>query len=251
MKGLWDLLMTVVLLTSCVITPIDIAFRGVGHDKNNEGWLAYAIDILFLIDMFITFNSATQNKEGDLLENRKKIAKVYLQGWFTIDLIAIVPFDLLFTKSDVSSMARITRIGRLYKLAKLFKLFRVLKLMKDQSKLLKQIHLILKIGAGFERLFFFMIVFFLCTHIGACLWLIMASLQQDFYKTKEYKDTWLEPYFKDDKSSIHLYGIAFYWTIQTISTVGYGDVSITNNAERVFCAVAMVLGVVAFGIANG
>ena len=48
-----------------------------------------------------------------------------------------------------------------------------------------------------------------------------------------------------------MYGISFYWTIQTISTVGYGDIGIGNNAERLFCVFAMVLGVIAFGIANG
>jgi hypothetical protein len=33
--------------------------------------------------------------------------------------------------------------------------------------------------------------------------------------------------------------------------VGYGDISVINNFERAFCVLAMVLGVVAFGIANG
>lgn len=33
--------------------------------------------------------------------------------------------------------------------------------------------------------------------------------------------------------------------------MGYGDISIGNNTERAFCVLAMVLGVVAFGIANG
>ena len=50
----------------------------------------------------------------------------------------------------------------------------------------------LKIGAGFERLFFFVIVFFLCTHIGAFLWLIMASLVTDFNDKENYEGTWLE-----------------------------------------------------------
>ena len=33
--------------------------------------------------------------------------------------------------------------------------------------------------------------------------------------------------------------------------MGYGDISVINNFERAFCVLAMVLGVVAFGIANG
>ena len=189
-KNVWDMVMTLVLLLSCVITPLNLAFGN--HDQHyDETVLGIVIDVLFALDMIVCFNSACYDNEDDLVENRKEIAVIYLKGWFLIDLVAIIPFDLLFTSNDLHSMARIARIGRLYKLAKLFKLFRVLKLLKEKSKLLKQIHEILNLGAGFERLFFFVVVFFLCTHIAACLWLIMASMQMDFYGTKNYGKTWL------------------------------------------------------------
>ena len=34
-KGIWDLIMTFVLLISCVITPLDIAFGNDDSDPNN------------------------------------------------------------------------------------------------------------------------------------------------------------------------------------------------------------------------
>ena len=214
------------------------------------------IDLLFLLDIIVTFNTATQEEGEDLIENRKNITINYLKGWFAIDVIAITPFDLILSSTNFGSMARIARMGRLYKIAKLFRLVRVLKFMKDQSKLLKQIHEILKIGAGLESLFFFLIVFLLLTHIGACMWITIAQLEMDFRQTEDYKTTWLEDHYKafkeqNDTSPVNLYGISYYWTIQTISTVGYGDISIGNNAERSYCIIVMVLGVVAFGIANG
>ena len=48
-----------------------------------------------------------------------------------------------------------------------------------------------------------------------------------------------------------LYWISFYWTITTVTTVGYGDISGTNTAERIFCAITMVVGVIAFSFVNG
>jgi hypothetical protein len=48
-----------------------------------------------------------------------------------------------------------------------------------------------------------------------------------------------------------LYIVSFYWTITTITTVGYGDISGTNNFERMFCSLMMVVGVVSFSFANG
>ena len=42
-----------------------------------------------------------------------------------------------------------------------------------------------------------------------------------------------------------------YWTITTITTVGYGDIDITNSVERLFCAMIMLIGVISFSYANG
>lgn len=54
-----------------------------------------AIDILFLCDMFVIFNSAFYDEESyKMTENRNEIACAYLKGWFIIDLVSILPFDL-------------------------------------------------------------------------------------------------------------------------------------------------------------
>jgi hypothetical protein len=42
-----------------------------------------------------------------------------------------------------------------------------------------------------------------------------------------------------------------YWTVTTITTVGYGDISGTNSLEFMFCSVIMLVGVIAFSFANG
>ena len=52
-------------------------------------------------------------------------------------------------------------------------------------------------------------------------------------------------------SNSDVYAIAIYWCVTTITTVGYGDIGGNNNAERIFCSVMMVIGVVAFSFANG
>jgi len=44
---------------------------------------------------------------------------------------------------------------------------------------------------------------------------------------------------------------SFYWTVTTITTVGYGDISGTNNIERIYCSIMMLVGVIAFSFANG
>ena len=105
---------------------------------------------------------------------------------------------------------------------------------------------VLKIGMGFERLFFFILMFFVLCHIVACLFIISATLIDDV----TFEGTWLEKY-TDEQTNNGVYAVAFYWTVTTITTVGYGDISGTNNFERIFCSFVMIVGVISFSFANG
>lgn len=42
-----------------------------------------------------------------------------------------------------------------------------------------------------------------------------------------------------------------YWTVTTITTVGYGDIQAQNPIEMVFCSLIMLVGVISFSFANG
>jgi hypothetical protein len=144
---------------------------------------------------------------------------------------------------NMNSMMKFARIGRLYKLIKLTRLVKMLKLVKDRSKILKQINDIFKIGVGFERLFFFVFLFLVLSHIVSCLWVITANFSDDL------NDTWLAD-IKDyewDK----LYLTSFYFTVETITTVGYGDYGPQTSMEKLFCIGTMIIGVIAFSFASG
>jgi len=104
-----------------------------------------------------------------------------------------------------------------------------------------------KVGMGFERLFIFGLVFFMLCHLCTCLWIIMATLINE----EDYSQTWVEGFTEENELHSGVYMVAFYWTITTITTVGYGDISGTNNPERAFCCLVMIIGVISFSFANG
>ncbi len=54
------------------------------------------VDIMFLIDIFISFRTTYVNKEGEAIYDPMVIAINYLKGWFAIDAIAAMPYDLIF-----------------------------------------------------------------------------------------------------------------------------------------------------------
>jgi len=54
-----------------------------------------------------------------------------------------------------------------------------------------------------------------------------------------------------DLDPLDQYLISLYWSVTTITTVGYGDISGVNNTERTFCALVMIVGVISFSFASG
>jgi hypothetical protein len=122
---------------------------------------------------------------------------------------------------------------------------------------MKMFHDLLKLSIGFERLFFFLLMFLILVHIVTCLWILLAELfKLDDYEISNdedpYENTWMYKYSQEEHlNDLELYFTSFYWCITTITTIGYGDISGTTTLERVFCSIVMIIGVVSFSFLNG
>jgi len=54
------------------------------------------IDFLFIFDIFVNFICAYEDEEtGILVVSLRKISTNYMRSWFFIDLIAVLPVQLL------------------------------------------------------------------------------------------------------------------------------------------------------------
>ncbi len=54
-----------------------------------------------------------------------------------------------------------------------------------------------------------------------------------------------------DNNDFQLYISAFYFTVATIVSVGYGDISPANTLERSYVVFLMLIGVVSFSFTTG
>lgn len=57
-----------------------------------------------MIDILINFRTTFVNGQDEVVSHPGKIAIHYLTGWFLIDLVAAIPFDLLLVGSDTDEV---------------------------------------------------------------------------------------------------------------------------------------------------
>ena len=242
-KKIWDLLIAILILYSAIITPYEIAFS----DSNKSSWFEILIDIFLAIDIVLTFFSAYTDEEENLVKNHKKIIKKYLKSWFIIDIISVLPLNNLFKSGKYSGLTKISKLPKLYRLIKLTKLLRMTKMSSkgNLNRVTKFFMEKLKINANVERLFFFVLTFLLMNHLCACFWYFMAKIE-DFSP-----DSWVVRLGYMDNSNLELYIISFYWTLTTVTTVGYGDITAGTTIERIYNLFIMSFGVLLYSFAIG
>jgi hypothetical protein len=97
-KRFWNVLMIFLLIYVATVVPFVICFS----ETNTTGIMTYAeifdiiVDCLFLIDIFINFISAYEDTQTGLpIISLKRISINYLTGWFALDLVAVLPVQII------------------------------------------------------------------------------------------------------------------------------------------------------------
>jgi len=67
------------------------------------------------------------------------IVKDYVSTWFFIDIVSVIPFDLILMMGSVNRVTRVARIGRLYRLIRLIKMIRIFKVAQTRRTLMKKV----------------------------------------------------------------------------------------------------------------
>lgn len=134
-----------------------------------------------------------------------------------------------------NSLARISKLPKIYRALKMVKLARMIKF-RDL-----QYFKIINVNVGSERLFFACLTLLLSCHVVACIWFFVASISED--------PDWL--YAQPTTSAYDQYVVSLYWCVQTVLTVGYGNVEVHSWQCRLFAIFWMILSVYVFSFAVG
>jgi hypothetical protein len=243
---LWDLFITLLVILSCIIAPYMMAFSDGDNTTSGLFYLDSTINILFAIDIVLRFFTAYIDDDSlELRDAKVDIAMDYVKGWFFIDLISVIPFDLIFSYSNVNRITRFSRLGRISKIVRMIKMVRLLKIAKVHSKLMKNFQQVVQIAGGLERLVFLLLIFLILIHVIACLWIFIAKFDEGS------KENWIYSKNFVDMGNYDLYVTSFYFSVTTIVTVGYGDITAISSTEKIVAVFLMIIGVIAFSFATG
>eukprot|EP01062_Namystynia_karyoxenos_P057203 TRINITY_DN48147_c0_g1_i1.p1 TRINITY_DN48147_c0_g1~~TRINITY_DN48147_c0_g1_i1.p1 ORF type:complete len:1235 (+),score=256.04 TRINITY_DN48147_c0_g1_i1:57-3707(+) len=161
---------------------------------------------------------------GDEVEEVPDVHRHYLHGWFKWDVITSLPYDLVaLAAGSVQGfrVAQCLRVTRMFRTPVLF----------GRSNPLDQ-------SPTWIKFLYFVVYYCVGIHLMACFWLRVVRAEKD-----PSAGVFDEDGNRTVEDPTEEYVAALYFTVTTMTTVGFGDISAARVNSRAFAIVAMVIGV--------
>lgn len=264
----WDGIVVFSLLYTAIVCPFEVAFL------QPTWWDSVftcnrIIDVIFFADLCTQFfrKVRVSTRNGTTwLRTRRRIVKRYLKTWFLIDFVSVIPFDLILLSMGSRGLSQFKSL----KMVRLIRFLRLLRVMKA-SVIVRHWQNSFSISFAQIAIAKFVVGLLVVSHWTACLWGFvgksMATLEDDVWcnddgvwqwtpEKGEYSfdgaSSWITKlYYKqgvpklnsDDPCNVwDLWIVSYYFSILTITSIGYGDIVATRREEYISLICIMLLG---------
>ncbi|KAM4724892.1 voltage-gated delayed rectifier potassium channel KCNH8 [Anableps anableps] len=249
-KAGWDWLILLATFYVAVTVPYNVCFIGDDDDLTRSTTVSdIGVEILFIIDIIFNFRTTFVSKSGQVIFDARQICIHYLTTWFIIDLVAALPFDLLYAvKVSVVSVVHLLKTVRL---------LRLLRLLQKMDRYSQHSTVVLTL---------LMSMFALLAHWMACIWYIIGKMEMEA-NAYNWDIGWLHELGKRLESpyggmadvnttgggpSIRsVYIASLYFTLSSLTSVGFGNVSANTDAEKIFSVCIMLIGALMHALVFG
>ncbi|XP_042174868.1 potassium voltage-gated channel subfamily H member 8 [Oncorhynchus tshawytscha] len=252
-KAGWDWLILLATFYVAVTVPYNVCFTVVGG--RDEGSSAprsppsvsdILVEILFMLDIALNFRTTFVSTSGQVVYDARSICVHYVTTWLFVDLIAALPFDLLYA-FNVSVYFGV----HLLKTVRLLRLLRLLQKLERYSQYSAVVLTLL------------MSMFALLAHWMACVWYFIGRREIE-NSPNSWDIGWLHelgkrlgtPYFLSPLASggpsvRSSYVTSLYFALSSLTSVGFGNVSANTDSEKIFSICTMLIGALMHAVVFG
>ncbi|TYZ61060.1 hypothetical protein PybrP1_002665 [[Pythium] brassicae (nom. inval.)] len=225
-RAFWDSVLLFLITWVLVVVPFELSFLELSA-RIRRDLLRFdlCVDCMFAVDIVLNFNTAIE-RDGKLHFSFRSIYRQYVRGWFVFDVLWTFPFYALFDQSalhpDLSASPPMAAEH-----SDLYNFFRMLRLLR-----------VAELPHVRRRLEYSLLI--------SCMFAYLA------FGDHEHLAVAVESGQLENADLRSKYIASFYWSMMTMTTVGYGDITVRTNTGRVFALAAMVVGggIFAYGITN-
>ncbi|XP_063980264.1 uncharacterized protein LOC135164119 isoform X2 [Diachasmimorpha longicaudata] len=192
-------------------------------------WLACDgfTDLIFFLDVGVQFRTGYL-EQGLMVYNNKKLAGHYLKSKsFILDLLALLPLDLLQVNLGSNPMLRFPRFLKVYRVYNYYYMVESRTVYPNLWRVVNLIHILL-----------------ILAHWFGCFYYLLSEAEG-------FQGDWVYPYRPGEYATLtRKYLGSLYWSTLTLTTIGDLPTPETN-AEYVFTIVSYLIGVFIFATIVG
>uniref|UniRef100_A0A3Q3VYL1 Potassium voltage-gated channel, subfamily H (eag-related), member 3 n=1 Tax=Mola mola TaxID=94237 RepID=A0A3Q3VYL1_MOLML len=222
-KACWDWLILLATFYVAVTVPYNVCFTV--H-------VFTVVDVVY--NILLNFRTTFVSTSGQVVYDARSICVHYVTTWLFVDLIAALPFDLLYAFNiNVVSLLCLVFLSVQYFGVHLLKTVRLLRLLR----LLQKLERYSQYSAVVLTLL--MSMFALLAHWMACVW---------YFIGRREIESWLHELAKREAAS---YVTSLYFALSSLTSVGFGNVSANTNSEKIFSICTMLIGALMHAVVFG
>ncbi|KAL7553159.1 hypothetical protein ACHAWF_016401 [Thalassiosira exigua] len=225
----WDVLAFLSLVYLILSIPMTMSFAR--KSVNPATFLVdLMVDAFFIGDIYCRLRKFAIVKDGFLVSTPKTFAEVYRKDEFGLDLISALPLSFFVFVTGAPA-----DLYGLFRLVQLLRAARFDKYLEGLVEILNTRSRFVVTTATLRVCQIFMIILFSC-HWFSCIFHLVGSQGET--------ESWIIADDMEAELTGRRYLRSFYWSLYTITTIGYGSVPIVTIRERVLAMVAMAVGAV-------
>ncbi|NXF50207.1 KCNH1 protein, partial [Oceanites oceanicus] len=259
-KTTWDWIILILTFYTAILVPYNVSFK---TKQNNVAWLVVdsIVDVIFLVDIVLNFHTTFVGPAGEVISDPKLIRMNYLKTWFVIDLLSCLPYDVINAFENVDEVSiLVPRPPINYYLMGISSLFSSLKVVRllRLGRVARKLDHYIEYGAAV--LVLLVCVFGLAAHWLACIWYSIGDYEVIDEDTNTIRtESWLyqlgmsigTPYrfntsgfgkWEGGPSKDSVYISSLYFTMTSLTSVGFGNIAPTTDGEKIFAVAMMMIG---------